>query len=200
MNVCPAVTPETHGGRAAVAPLPEEPVHPGQAPVPAGQRCLHMLVRRQLTQVSQRSHSRLPTEHLGGDPLDVLRLHVAWHRSRGVRATPHTAAAQPSPHCGSSPEQTGGSPRQCPPPAGSGARDCRASECSQEWAAVGQGEVLVGGQGSVSDTQGCAHSQKVSNNQGKKQASFDSPTELHRRVKTTSSGLHGQWMGLEPGG
>lgn len=113
MNVCPAVTPKTHRGRAAAAPLPEEPVRPGQAPVPAGQRRLHMLVGRQLAQVPQRGYSGLPAEHLGGDPLDVLRLHVAWHRSRGVRATLHPAAAQPSPHCGGSPEQTAGGRGGC---------------------------------------------------------------------------------------
>ena len=160
-----------------MAPLPEEPARPGQAPVPAGQRCLHVLVRGQLTQVPQRSHGRLPTEHLGGDPLDVLRLHVAWHRSRvsGPPSQGHTAAAQPSPRCGGSPEQTGGSPCQRPPPAGSGARDCRVSECSREWAAVGHGEVLVGGQVLVSDTRGRAHSQKVSNNQGKKADLICSP-------------------------
>lgn len=81
------------------------------------------------------------------------------------------------------------------PPAGS---DARTAECQvQPRVGCGSGEVSVSGQGSVSDTRMCSFPEQVSNNQGKKQTSSDSPIQLHRGKAT----LRAAWtvVRLEPG-
>lgn len=62
--------------------LPEESVCPGQAPISAGQRCLDVLIGGKVSQITQSGHSRLPSEHLGSNPLDIFGLHVAYNREQ----------------------------------------------------------------------------------------------------------------------
>lgn len=72
--------PEKRARRALQSRLAEQPEGPGQAPVPARQGRLDVLIRGQVGQVAQRGHRGLPAQHLGSDPLDVLGLHVACRR------------------------------------------------------------------------------------------------------------------------
>lgn len=57
-------------------PLPEEPVHPREAPVFAQQCGLDVLVSRQVSQIAQGGHRRLPAQHFGSNSFDVFRPHI----------------------------------------------------------------------------------------------------------------------------